>query len=188
MQLTSITVRRLSKVILVGTTFLLVIHALVSPVSPGSERIDFNAMLLFQEAKNQTLCSQRSAKRGTDQHVLSVSAYESDDRIELKTSQTWDYIKTFVQEAKIFYPTWVVRVYHYDLRDKTPEDFRNLEALHDNLDFCNVEQLPVLGNMKHRLPGKMQRFLPASKLVFFLFVARCKISNHIKWILSKVNC
>ena len=109
-----------------------------------------------------SLCSPRSAQRGYNQHVLSVSAYESNDRIELKTSLTWSFIQIFVKEAKRFYPTWVVRVYYYNLMNKTKDDLENLERLNSNLDFCNVENLPVLGNLKNKLPGKMTRFLPAS--------------------------
>lgn len=113
-------------------------------------------------AEKYSFCSSRSVRRGYNQHVLSVSAYESNDRIELKTNLTWSFIQIFANEAKISYPMWVVRVYYYDLINKTKDDIENLEKLYPNLDFCNVENLPVLGNLKYKLPGKMQRFLPAS--------------------------
>jgi hypothetical protein len=125
-----------------------------------------NLLLL---AENNSFCSKRSARRGFNQHVLSVSAYESNDRLELKTSLTWSYIKIFINEAKKFYPTWIVRVYYYNLINKTKDDIKNLENLYDNLDFCDVENLPVLGNLKNKLPGKMQRFLPASKFFYIIF-------------------
>jgi hypothetical protein len=117
-------------------------------------------------AEKFSLCSPRSVRRGYNQHVLSVSAYESNDRIELKTSLTWSFIQIFAKEAKRLYPTWVVRVYHYNLMNKTRNDLDNLEKLNSNLDFCNVENLPVLGNLKNKLPGKMLRFLPASTVSF----------------------
>lgn len=119
---------------------------------------------LFTNSKTNTLCSKRSAKRGLDQHVLSVSAYESNDRVQLTTNLTWNFINMFVREAKKFYPSWVVRVYYFNLANRTDEDIKQLEELYDNLDFCKVEDLPVLGNMKKKLPGKMQRFLPAGKI------------------------
>ena len=115
-------------------------------------------------AENKSFCSTRSTRRGFNQYVLSVSAYESDDHIELKTNLTWSYIQIFVREAKKFYPSWIVRVYYYNLVKKTKKDMENLEILHDNLDFCHAENLPVLGNVTYKLPGKIQRFLPASKL------------------------
>ena len=79
------------------------------------------------------------------------------------TSLTWSYIQIFAAEAKKFYPTWIVRVYYFNLIGKTRENLDELEKLHSNLDFCAVEDLPTLGNMKDKLPGKMQRFLPARK-------------------------
>ena len=117
---------------------------------------------LLRLARKKSFCSNRAARRGLDQHVLSVSAYESNDSLQLVTNLTWNFITIFVREAKKFYPTWIVRVYHFNLRNKTKNDFKQLESLYENLDFCNVEDLPVLGNMRNKLPGKMQRFLPAS--------------------------
>jgi hypothetical protein len=125
-------------------------------------------------AEKFSFCSSRSVQRGYNQHVLSVSAYESNDRIELKTNLTWSFIKIFINEAKKLYPTWIVRVYYYNLINKTKEDLEELEKLNSNLDFCDAENLPVLGNLKNKLPGKMQRFLSASRsqsnrLCIFLF-------------------
>jgi hypothetical protein len=117
---------------------------------------------LLRLGRNKSFCSERAARRGLDQHVLSVSAYESNDRVELLTNTTWNFITIFVREAKKLYPTWIVRVYHYNLRNKTKVDFDELESSYDNLDFCQVDNLPVLGDMRNKLPGKMQRFLPAS--------------------------
>jgi len=113
-------------------------------------------------AENRSLCSERSARRGANQRVLSVSAYESTDSKTLRTEITWSYIEIFTKEAKTFYPSWVVRVYHYNLIHKTKQDLKDLENKYDNLDFCDVENLPVLNNFKDEIPGKMQRFLPAS--------------------------
>lgn len=118
---------------------------------------------LLLAAEKQSFCSTRSAQRGFNQHVLSVSAYESDDSNRLKTSITWSYIQTFVIEAKKFYPSWIVRVYYYNLVNRTKEDIERLERQHDNLDFCDAENLPVLGYVKNKLPGKVQRFLSAGK-------------------------
>ena len=118
---------------------------------------------LWRLARNESICSPRSARRGFNQHVLSVSAYESNDRVQMVTSLTWSYIQLFVTEAKTLYPTWIVRVYYFNLIGKTRENLDELEKLHSNLDFCAVEDLPTLGNMRNKLPGKMQRFLPARK-------------------------
>ena len=91
-------------------------------------------------------------------------------RIQLKTSLTWSFIQIFANETKTFYPTWIVRVYYYDLINKSRDDIENLEKRYPNLDFCDVENLPVLGNMKYKLPGKMQRFLSASMFLSSLVV------------------
>ena len=137
---------------------LLLIESTNSDQSLHDQRI--SQLLLL--ARNKSFCSERAARRGLDQHVLSVSAYESNDSVQLVTNLTWSFITIFVREAKKFYPTWIVRVYHFNLRNKTKADFDEMESLHDNLDFCHVENLPVLDNMRNKLPGKMQRFLPAS--------------------------
>lgn len=118
---------------------------------------------IMDAAEIYSLCSSRSVGRGFNQRVLSVAAYESTDRIYLKTSVTWSLIQTFASQAKLLYPGWIVRVYYYGLINKSKEDIKELERLHPNLDFCNGEDLPVLGNLKNKLPGKIQRFLPASK-------------------------
>ncbi|CAF0767022.1 unnamed protein product [Adineta ricciae] len=116
-----------------------------------------NLLLL---AENKSFCSERSVRRGFNQHVLSVSAYESDDRIQLKSNLTWFYIEIFARQAKKFYPSWIVRVYYYNLVSKSQADIDHFEQLYENVDFCPAENLPVLGNIKNKLPGKIQRFLP----------------------------
>lgn len=155
--------RRRSHVIISIICFIFLVLILNNLIQPKYEIINERTRNFLVLAENKSFCSKRSARRGFNQHVLSVSAYESSDRLELKTSLTWNYITIFVNEAKKFYPTWVVRVYYYNLVNKTKDDIKNLENLHDNLDFCDVENLPVLGNLKGKLPGKMQRFLAASK-------------------------
>jgi hypothetical protein len=155
-------IRRRCCVVILIISSIFVFSIIIKP----EYKIDYERIRnLLKLAENQSFCSERSARRGFNQHVLSVSAYESNDNAELKSNITWSFIKVFVNEAKKLYPSWIVRVYHYNLKDKTKNDFENLEKLHDNLDFCDVENLPVLGNLRHKLPGKMQRFLPASKSI-----------------------
>ncbi|CAF1927978.1 unnamed protein product [Rotaria magnacalcarata] len=146
-------------IILVFPLYFIVISPTQSKHNVNNERITN----LLKLAETKSFCSEKSVRRGFNQHVLSVSAYESNDRVELKTNLTWSYIHIFGKEAKKFYPSWVVRVYYYNLINKTADDIAELEKLYDNIDFCPVENLPVLGNMKNKLPGKMQRFLSASK-------------------------
>jgi hypothetical protein len=146
---------------ILSAVFLLSI--LINSTGPKYKMHNEQTRYLLKLAENESLCSERSARRGLNQRVLSVSAYESNDNIPLKTSITWTYIKIFVSEARRFYPSWIVRVYYYNLKNKTKDDFEKLEKLNVNLDFCDVENLPVLGDIRYKLPGKMQRFLPASK-------------------------
>ncbi|CAF3380403.1 unnamed protein product [Rotaria sp. Silwood1] len=146
--------------IIIGIIFLIfLIFIFINSLEPKYEINNERIRNLLRLAENKSFCSERSARRGFNQHVLSVSAYESNDRIELKTNLTWSYIQIFVNEAKKFYPSWIVRVYYYNLISKTKNDIDNLEKIYDNLDFCSVEDLPVLGNLINKLPGKVQRFL-----------------------------
>ncbi|CAF1385640.1 unnamed protein product [Rotaria sordida] len=148
--------------IIISIIFLIfLIFIFIHSFEPTHEINNERIRTLLKLAENKSFCSERSARRGFNQHVLSVSAYESNDRIELKTNLTWSYLQIFVNEAKKFYPSWVVRVYYYNLISKRKTDIENLEKLFDNLDFCSVENLPVLGNLKNILPGKVQRFLPS---------------------------
>jgi hypothetical protein len=144
-------------------SIILLIFVFIILIKPKYEINNERIRNLLLLAENKSFCSKRSARRGFNQHVLSVSAYESNDRLELKTSLTWSYINIFVNEAKKFYPKWIVRVYYYNLINITKDNIKNFEKLNDNTDFCDVENLPVLGNLKNKLPGKMQRFLPSSK-------------------------
>ncbi len=157
----SLTRRRYSSLCIFFVIFLFFIF--LNIINSNNEISNNRIRDLLILAEHSSFCSKRSAGRGYNQHVLSVSAYESNDRIQLKTSLTWSYIQIFVNEAKKFYPTWIVRVYYYNLQNITKDDIQTLEKLHHNLDFCDVENLPVLGNLRDKLPGKMQRFLPASK-------------------------
>ncbi|CAF0972471.1 unnamed protein product [Adineta steineri] len=161
MSIQSFTRRRYSAIVFTVFSFLFLSYFFIDLNEPKGKTDTDRIRNLLSTAESKSFCSERSVRRGFNQHVLSVSAYESNDRIELKTNLTWNYIKEFVSEAKRFYPTWVVRVYYYNLKDKTQNDIETLEKLNDNLDFCNAENLPVLGNLKNKLPGKVQRFLPA---------------------------
>lgn len=133
-----------------------------SRIDPYYDIDDPRTREILNAAEKYSLCSSRSVRRGYNQHVLSVAAYESTDRIQLKTNLTWSYIQIFANQAKLLYPNWVVRVYYYDLFNKSKADIDELEKSYPNLDFCNGEDLPVLGNLKYKLPGKIHRFLPAS--------------------------
>lgn len=161
MRIASMVRRRYQTMIALIATVILVC-IVINFSRPNHELKDDHTRNLLLVAEYYSFCSERSTRRGFNQHVLSVSAYESSDRAELKTSLTWSFIQSFAREAKKFYPTWVVRVYYYNLQNRSKEDIGNLEKQYDNLDFCDAEDLPVLGNVINKIPGKMQRFLPAS--------------------------
>jgi hypothetical protein len=154
--------RRCYRIIICVILCVCIYYIFVNLKNPNYDLDNHRIRDILISAEQLSFCSARAARRGYNQRVLSVSAYESNDRIQLKTSITWSFIQIFVNEAKKFYPTWIVRVYYYNLINKTQDDIENLEKLNPNLDFCNGENLPVLGNLKNKLPGKMQRFLPAS--------------------------
>jgi len=158
----------LTGILIIFITLFFVINVSYEPKNDDHSRIE----ALLALTTNESLCSTRSARRGANQHILSVSAYESNDNIGLTTSLTWSYMITFINEAEKQYPSWIVRIYHFNLKDKTKNDIEKFEAQHENVDFCDAEQLPVLGNIIHKIPGKIQRFLPAIDLLVDVFIAR----------------
>jgi len=57
------------------------------------------------------------------------------------------------QEASQSYPEWIVRVYH----DKNPEVAAQFAKDAKNVDFCDVRNLPHIGNISGKMPlGKIK--------------------------------
>ncbi|CAF1096515.1 unnamed protein product [Rotaria sordida] len=118
-----------------------------------------------------SLCSQRSAKRGSHQHVIGVSAYLSKMDNKNLLAKVWTYLLEYIEEAKEKYPNWIVRIYYYSL-DISKEEIFRIENNYKNVDFCDSTNIPVLGNVSNWLPGKMQRFLPIADPLVDIYMSR----------------
>ncbi len=118
-----------------------------------------------------SLCSIRSASRGPHQRVIGVSAYlSSKDNIKL-LPKIKTYLLEYIEEAKLKYPDWIVRIYYYSLNMSKEEMFR-IEDSYKNVDFCDSTNIPVFGNILTWLPGKMQRFLPLADTLVDIYMSR----------------
>ncbi|CAF0911595.1 unnamed protein product [Adineta steineri] len=115
----------------------------------------YTNLRIIQE-NQQSLCSIRSKKRGSHQYVIGVSAYLSRKDNKKLISKLKTYLLQYIQEAKENYPKWIVRVYYFSL-NISREEILDIEDKYDNVDFCDVTNLPVLGNVLTWLPGNMQR-------------------------------
>ncbi|CAF2381812.1 unnamed protein product [Rotaria sp. Silwood2] len=109
---------------------------------------------------NKTLCSEEANRRGNKQRIISLSVFgpkENSLFIDEKFSQ---FISPLIDEARLLFPTWTIRLYSDELTiDRL--NLKNLSQLSMNIDICNVNQIPVVGNVGEYLSGKLWRFLPA---------------------------
>jgi len=123
------------------------------------------------QQNQQSLCSKRSVKRGLHQRVIGVSAYLSKIDNQKLLPKLRTYLLEYIEEAKVKYHDWVVRVYYYSL-NISKEEISRIEHDYDNVDFCDSTNLPVLGNVLTWLPGKMQRFLPLIDPLVDIYMSR----------------
>lgn len=113
---------------------------------------------------NRSLCSARSDDRGPHQKVITLSIYGTTSKYTDNPMFTWNqsiipFLEPLVVEVKELLPTWVIRIYT-DFAGSTKAQ-RDLLFSFDNIDVCNVTNLPMFGStMLTYLPGKMWRFLP----------------------------
>ncbi len=74
----------------------------------------------------------RNLRRGRRQKVIGISLYGQDNMFK-------EALISLIEQVKKFYPNWIIRVYHDN--DKLL-DLCQFECDHDNIDFCDVSQLP----------------------------------------------
>jgi hypothetical protein len=142
---------------------------------------------LSQTLNNEySLCSIRSASRGRHQRVIGVSAYlSSQDNIKL-LPKIKTYLLEYIEEAKMKYPDWIIRVYYYAL-NISKEEISHIEDTYKNVDFCDSTNIPVFGNILNWLPGKMQRFLPLADSLVDIYMSRDIDSPILERELTVVN-
>lgn len=118
-----------------------------------------------------SLCSIRSARRGPNQRVIGVSAYLSREDNHKLVPTLWTFLLEYVEEARINYPDWIIRIYYFSLNVPKDEIFR-VEDEYQNVDFCDSTNIPFFGNILSWYPGKMQRFLPIVDPLVDMYMSR----------------
>ena len=122
-----------------------------------------------------TLCSARATRHGLHQRVIAISAYQSNkDNIRL-TDQIWPYTLEYISEAEYFYPNWRVRVYYHNL-NKTTDEILQIEKRFKNVDFCNVFDIPILGNLSTFMSGRLHRLVAIADRFVDVYVSRYRFS------------
>lgn len=118
-----------------------------------------------------TLCSERATKHGLHQRIISVSAYPSRKDNKNLIKNIWLYTIEYIKEAQYFYPDWRVRVYYHDI-NKTIDEIIQIENYYKNVDFCDVFNIPFLGNIHSYMSGRLHRFIPIADHFVDIYMSR----------------
>lgn len=109
-------------------------------------------------------------RRGKHQKVISYTIRSADKESIL-------HLKRLVRSAKIYYPDWVIRVYHDGCLDRAI--ICELECLldeqqrpYDNIDFCSVQLMPYEAMNVTHLPYAFWKWLPMGDLFVDTFLSR----------------
>ncbi|CAF1385660.1 unnamed protein product [Rotaria sordida] len=108
----------------------------------------------------KTLCSEKANLRGNKQRIISLSIFGPKENPLFVDDKFSQFIFPLIDEAKLLFPTWTIRLYSDELTINRL-DLKNLSQLATNIDICNVNQIPIIGNVGEYLSGKLWRFLPA---------------------------
>ncbi len=148
-------------ILVIFTTPIIYITYYTSVESEIIENTDICSKLLdIIYNSNQTLCSKEANHRGNKQRIISLSIFGPKENrmfIDEKFSQL---ILPLINETELLFPTWIIRLYSDELTINRL-NLTKLANLSTNIDICNVNQLPILGNVGEYLSGKLWRFLPA---------------------------
>jgi len=109
---------------------------------------------------NQSLCSKEANRRGNKQRIISLSIFGPKENPIFIDEKFTQLILPLINEAKLLFPSWTIRLYSDELQINRL-NLKNLSRLATNIDICNVNQIPILGNVGEYLSGKLWRFLPA---------------------------
>lgn len=110
--------------------------------------------------RNQTLCNAEANHRGNKQRIISLSIFGPKENKLFVDERFPQLIIPFINEAKLLFPTWTIRLYA-DQSTINRLNLDNLTKTSTNIDICNVNEIPILGNVGEYLSGKLWRFLPA---------------------------
>jgi len=130
----------------------------------------FDNFEILRESSD-TLCSERATKHGLHQRVIGVSSYRSNKDNILLTDKIWLYTLKYISEAEHFYPDWRVRVYYHNL-NITINEILEIEKRFKNVDFCNVFNIPLLGNISSYMSGRLHRFIAIADRFVDIYMSR----------------
>jgi len=109
----------------------------------------------------------RTLRRGKNQKIISLSLYGQGHMFK-------EALFSLIEQVKKSYKGWTIRVYHDN--DKLL-DVCHFECEHDNIDFCDVSQLPMGLKMDQswsasHIHAMMWRFLPIGDSYVDYFMSR----------------
>jgi len=126
-----------------------------------TEEVDLCSKLLeIIYNSNQSLCSKEANHRGNKQRIIALAIFGPKENPIFNDDKFNQLITPLINEAKLLFPSWTIRLYSDELSINRL-NLKNLTSLASNIDICNVNQIPILGNVGEYLPGKLWRFLPA---------------------------
>ena len=92
---------------------------------------------------NETTCSQSAFIRGSGQKVIGFSIYGDMNSNHSRAKGYFEGISENLSLISIYYPGWLMRLYHdVEKHDLVMKDLCNLACSNQNLDLCDVHELP----------------------------------------------
>ncbi|XP_043200505.1 uncharacterized protein LOC122369664 [Amphibalanus amphitrite] len=120
-------------------------------------------------------CGMTADIRGAKQNVISFSFYGN------ASSVFFGGIEANLAKVPEIYPGWVVRVYN-DINMSEPRQRElvcDVQCRYDNVDFCDVHDLPGLGDLSKKF-GMIWRFMPLADDTVERFIVR-DLDSLIGW-------
>lgn len=156
--------RRRSFLLLIFIFFILpTFYFIQNPITEQQtfEPIDICSKLLeILYNSNRSLCSEQADRRGKHQRIISLSIFGPKENPIFVDDQFQQMIYPFLNEAHTLFSSWTIRLYS-DQPTIDRLNLNNLTRFASNIDICNVNRIPFLGNVGEYLAGKLWRFLPA---------------------------
>ncbi|KAL7644100.1 UNVERIFIED_CONTAM: hypothetical protein RMT77_004923 [Armadillidium vulgare] len=125
----------------------------------------------------QSTCSDFSTRRGNGQLVISYSYYSKDNNIKKGSRDALRYLEALrdrVSEAKSIYPDWIIRIYTDVTRSNgyATQVLCDVYCSDDQVDLCDVSNLPIIGSTYRNYNGMFWRFLPLGDPTVHIFLSR----------------
>jgi hypothetical protein len=108
---------------------------------------------------NRSLCSKEADRRGNKQQIISLALFGPKENPIFTDEKFSQLISPLLDEAELLFPSWTIRLYADQLTIHRL-NLKNLSRLATNIDICNINRIPILGNVGEYLSGKLWRFLP----------------------------